>query len=204
MPSGNRLHTFRRGTRRGKIRCLSFDSSGMYLCAGSASGTIHFYKNVNSDKESSYERGGDDSKLSSSSNNGRTGYIASYISSFMPENLDTTRSFAQVRLRMYTSWHAFCGALRLLTSSYFVTAIYTGTSDSHGGPPYHCAIICDAKHTKRQDEFSEHKFFVTVVSVSGIFSLYSVNKRTGETLLEEENALFETQSDALDAKLMLD
>jgi hypothetical protein len=75
----------------------------MYLCAGSASGTIHFYKNVNSDKESSYERGGDDSKLSSSSNNGRTGYIASYISSFMPENLDTTRSFAQVRLRMYTS-----------------------------------------------------------------------------------------------------
>ena len=40
--------------------------------------------------------------------------------------------------------------------------------------------------------------------MSGIFSLYSVNKRTGETLLEEENALFETQSDALDAKLMLD
>ena len=103
MPSGNRLHTFRRGTRRGKIRCLSFDISGMYLCAGSASGTIHFYKNVNSDKESSYERGGNGGKVGSSNNNSRTGYISSYISSFMPENLDTTRSFAQVRLRMYTS-----------------------------------------------------------------------------------------------------
>lgn len=71
-------------------------------------------------------------------------------------------------------------------------------------PPYHCAIICNNRRTKGEDEFSEQKFFVTVVSVSGIFSLYSVNKRTGETLLEEENALFETQSDALDAKLMLD
>ena len=73
----------------------------MYLCAGSASGTIHFYKNVNSDKDASGEGGGDAGKVSSSSGNSRAGYISSYISSFMPENLDTTRSFAQVRLRMY-------------------------------------------------------------------------------------------------------
>ena len=73
---------------------------------------------------------------------------------------------------------------------------FIGTTDSHGVPPYQCAIMCDSK--KRQiDELS-----VIVVSVSGIFSLYSVNKVTGETQLEEENALFETQSDAIDAKFM--
>ena len=81
----------------------------MYLCAGSASGTIHFYKNVNSDREASGEGGGDAGKVSSSSSNSRAGYISSYISSFMPENLDTTRSFAQVRLRMYTPDISYTG-----------------------------------------------------------------------------------------------
>ena len=47
VQTGERLHTFRRGTRRGTIRCLSFDITGRYLCVGSASGTIHFYKNTN-------------------------------------------------------------------------------------------------------------------------------------------------------------
>ena len=76
---------------------------GMYLCAGSASGTIHFYKMLTQTKNPLTKEVEAPVNSSSSSNNGRTGYIASYISSFMPENLDTTRSFAQVRLRMYTS-----------------------------------------------------------------------------------------------------
>jgi WD40 repeat protein len=174
VPSGERLHTFRRGTRRGIIRCLSFDISGKYLCVGSASGTIHFYKNKNN--ESNDDRMHQNSITNNnnkSNNSSRAAYISSYISSFMPENLDTTRSFAQVRLR---------------------------TTDAGGVPPYHCAIMCDPQH-KNKDEVA-NRFFVTVVSLSGIFSLYSVNKITGETQLEEENALFETQSDALDAKFM--
>ena len=171
VPSGERLHTFRRGTRRGIIRCLSFDIAGKYLCVGSASGTIHFYKNKNN--ESSDEGIRRNSSTNISDNKGRAAYISSYISSFMPENLDTTRSFAQVRLR---------------------------TTDAGSVPPYNCAIICDPQH-KNKGEVA-NRFYVPVVSLSGIFSLYSVNKITGETQLEEENALFESQSDALDAKFM--
>ena len=62
--------------------------------------------------------------------------------------------------------------------------------------PYVCAIMAGEK------ENDDSEFFVTVVSVSGIFSLYSVNKVSGLCRLEEENALFESQSEALNAGFM--
>ena len=39
--------------------------------------------------------------MNNNNSNSRTGFISSYISSFMPENLNTTKSFAQVRLRKF-------------------------------------------------------------------------------------------------------
>ncbi len=111
------MHTFRRGTRRGTIRCLSFDITGRYLCVGSASGTIHFYKNTNGNGATNGNDGNNELSMGNNMNNNnnnnnnrhmnnnnsnsRTGFISSYISSFMPENLNTTKSFAQVRLRKF-------------------------------------------------------------------------------------------------------
>ena len=39
--------------------------------------------------------------MNNNNSNSRTGFISSYISSFMPENLNTTKSFVQVRLRKF-------------------------------------------------------------------------------------------------------
>lgn len=199
VPSGDRLHAFRRGSRRGIIRCLSFDTSGQFLCAGSASGTIHFYKcnysNNGSDNSSTESNFGTDSasrnnrqlypnSLTSShaedftmgfhdggniqtSNSSSQSYLSSFgsmVGNLIPESVDTTRSFAQVRLG---------------EGSEVVAA-------------YLCAIMAG--------DVEDSKFLVTVVSVSGIFSLYSVNKVSGETRLEEENALFESQSDVVSTK----
>lgn len=205
VPSGERLYAFRRGSRKGVIRCLSFDISGQFLCAGSASGTIHFYNCGGNDHDASaaksneYQnvardsgRGGGDgassaglygsfssahsedgtnlsngASKSQAASSSKQSYLASFgsmVGTFIPESVDTTRSFAQVRLG----------------------------EGSESVAAYLCAIMAgDAK---------DSKFFVTVVSVSGIFSLYSVDKTTGETRLEEENALFESQSEVVSTK----
>ena len=200
VPSGECLHVFRRGSTRGTIRCLSFDRVGEHLCVGSASGTIHFYKCASVKASDA----GDSQDLQSSMEALATsGTYDDFYKSGEIDGRTSSVEGVEGSSSKNSSWIGDFGSIvgsfmpkSVVGSTRSFAKIRLGEGSNSPIAPYVCAIMAGEK------ENDDSEFFVTVVSVSGIFSLYSVNKASGLCRLEEENALFESQSEALNAGFM--
>jgi len=93
LPSGKKLHQFRRGTYPATIYSLSFSLNSSMLCVSSDSDTVHIFK-VHPESDSATEP----EPIDAPNTTGRQAMLAAFLPERLGEAIESTRDFCHLKL----------------------------------------------------------------------------------------------------------